>query len=95
MSKFCFFSPLEQFEILPLQPLHFFFFDISITNQTISLFLIIFFVFTYFFSSLKQSDFSLYIIPHRWQILVECFYCLILNMVQENIGGKKVRNFFL
>jgi len=87
-------SPLEQFEILPLISLNFGLLDFSITNQTIILALISFIFVTYFLSFLKQSDNSLFIIPSRWQVIVEFVYSLVLNVVAENIGGKKSEKFF-
>ena len=67
-------SPLEQFEILPLLSLNFGNFDFSITNQTIILFLICFFIITLFFAVLKPLTNSLFIIPNRWQSLIEGMY---------------------
>lgn len=94
MKTFFFFSPLEQFEILPLFVIQFGFLDLSITNQTILLILIFFFITSFFFSILKVNDKSLYIVPTRWQSVIEIFYNLILSMVVDNIGGKKAQSFF-
>jgi len=87
-------SPLEQFEILPLLSLNFGSFDFSITNQTIILFLVCFFIITLFFAGLKPSTNSLFIIPNRWQSIIEGMYMLVLAMVIDNIGGKKNQFFF-
>jgi len=54
-SKFFITSPLEQFEIIPLISLPFGYFDFSITNQTIILGLIIFFIVTFFFQFFKTT----------------------------------------
>lgn len=89
-----FFSPLEQFEILPLFFLHFGYLDISITNQTVILILILFFVFTTFFAFLKSGQNSLFLIPTRGQIIIEFLYSMVLAMVTDNIGGKKNQLFF-
>ena len=89
-----FFSPLEQFEILPLLSLTFKFLDFSITNQTILLSLIIFYIISLFFSTLKQSNSSLFVVPYRVQVLLEMIYNLILTMVLDNISGKKAQFFF-
>ena len=93
-SKFFIVSPLEQFEIIPLISLPFGFFDFSITNQTIILSLIVFFIITFFFSCLKQQEQSLFMIPHRWQSVIEFIYSFILSMVSDNIDGKKNQMFF-
>ena len=84
------FSPLEQFEILPLLNI----FNFSITNQFLFLFLLTFIIITLFFSSLKPSTKTLYIKPNRWQSIVELIYLLILSMVTDTIGGKKGEAFF-
>lgn len=89
-----FFSPLEQFEILPLFFLKVGFLDISLTNQAVILFLIIFFIITFFFSILKPNTSSLYIIPNKWQILVELSYMAVSSLVLTYINGKKGRLFF-
>jgi len=88
------FSPLEQFEILPLFVLKFSFFDISITNQTVILFLTIFFLVTLSFSFFKPKDGTLYLIPTRWQSVIEIIYTAILAMVVDNIGGKLAQKLF-
>jgi len=89
-----FFSPLEQFEILPLLPIRISFLDFSITNQTIMLALIVFFLISIFFVILKQSNNSLFIVPHRFQIVLEFLYSMILGIVVDNISGKKAQLFF-
>jgi len=89
-----FFSPLEQFEILPVLPITISFLDFSITNQTIMLSLIVFFLISIFFILLKQSTNSLFIVPHRFQIVLELLYSMILGIVVDNISGKKAQLFF-
>jgi len=89
-----FFSPLEQFEILPLLPITISFLDFSITNQTIMLSLIVFFLISIFFIVLKQSTNTLFIVPHRFQIVLELLYSMILGIVVDNISGKKAQLFF-
>jgi len=89
-----FFSPLEQFEILPLLPITISFLDFSITNQTIMLALIVFFLVSAFFIVVKQSNSSLFIVPHRFQIVLELLYSMILGIVVDNISGKKAQLFF-
>jgi ATP synthase subunit 6 len=88
------FSPLEQFEILPLISLNLGFLDLSITNQVVLLFLISFFLISLFFASLKQSDSSLFITSHRWQAIIEMVYLLVLNIVTDNIKNKSAQLYF-
>ena len=89
-----FFSPLEQFEVLPLFSLYLGSVDFSITNETIVLAVI--FLCVYFFkaSIVKQSDLTVFIVPHRWQIIMEVIYKTVLSMVVDNIGVKKGQYFF-
>jgi len=88
------FSPLEQFEILPLISLNLGFLDLSITNQVVLLFLISFFLISLFFASLKQTDSSLFITSHRWQAIIEMVYLLVLNIVTDNIKNKSAQLYF-
>lgn len=91
---YIFISPLEQFEILPLFFCKYGIIDISITNQTVILFLIFFLLFIILFSCFKQSNNTFFIIPTRWQTILELIYSLILSMVADNIDGKKNQTFF-
>lgn len=88
------FSPLEQFEILPLFIIKLGLLDISITNQTILLILTYFFFNVIFFAILNLKDQSLFIIPTRWQLIIEIFYKMILSMVVDNLVGNKAQFFF-
>jgi len=87
-------SPLEQFEILPIFPLYFGGLDFSITNETVILSLIFFLISTLFLSFLKQSDLTLFIVPHRWQVIVEIVYKMVLALIVDNIDAKRGQLFF-
>ena len=93
-TNFTLFSPLEQFKIIPLFIIKNNLFDISITNQTITLFFIIFAIITLFFIFLNQKTSSLYIIPNRLQIFIELIYTTILNLVNTRINGENSQSFF-
>jgi len=87
-------SPLEQFEILPLLPLYFGGLDFSITNETVIV-LIVFVLFEILFLSLmKETDSTLFIIPNRWQVLLEGIYKMTLTLTVDNVGEKKGQAFF-
>jgi len=88
------FSPLEQFEILPIFYFKLGFLDLSITNQTVILLLVLFVLFSLFFISLNTKTSTLTIIPNRLQTIIEFVYSLVLSMVVENINGKKNEFFF-
>jgi ATP synthase subunit 6 len=92
--EFKFYSPLEQFEVYPLIPLHLGFIDFSITNQTISLFLVLFLVYGLFSILAKGNTFSFYIVPNKWQYLIETAYLLVASMLYDNVLNKKNELFF-
>ena len=86
-------SVLEQFDIIPLVPLRFNFIDFSITNQTVLLFLIIV-VFFLFFNFLVHEDKSLYVIPSRFQVVIEMIFKLVTCIIINNIDLKNGQRFF-
>ena len=57
-----FYSPLEQFEIIPLISIYLNVLDFSITNEVVILSLIFFFVYSLFIFSTKTETSSFYII---------------------------------
>ena len=87
-------SPLEQFQVLPLISLYLGFFDLSLTNEVIILLLIAFFTFVLFFSLIKTNDKTYYIVPNRWQSIIEIMHKMILSLVTENIKNKNSQYFF-
>lgn len=89
-----FFSPLEQFEVYPLISIYFSNVDFSITNHTITLFLIFSFCLALIFSLLNEKDGSLLIIPNRWQAGLELIYLAVLKIVYDNIPKKEGQYFF-
>jgi len=93
MTNF-FFSPLEQFEITPLLSLAVGMFDVSITNQTYILWIILIALVTLFFSLESAKDGSFKIVPTVWQSFIEIVYNLVLNMVTDSIAGKSAQKFF-
>jgi ATP synthase subunit 6 len=88
-----FYSPLEQFDIIPIIPLFFNTFDISITNETIILILGIFGLF--FLSTLtRNSDSYLPLIPTYTQIIFEIIYKLIASLIKDNIVTNNKEHYF-
>jgi len=94
MESFLYYSPLEQFEIIPLFSLFFLIFTFRITNQLFVLLLVIIFYSIFFISLTKSEDHSFYVIPTRWQTLVEVTYSLIVGIINDNIGGTRSHYFF-
>lgn len=80
------FSPLEQFEILVLIPFTSFFLDLSLTNAAIYSLLVFFSLFVLFFLAISRP----FLIPGRWQLVLEIFYSFILDMVTQQAGRKSV-----
>lgn len=78
------FSPLEQFEINTIIPFYIGFIDISITN--LSLYLLIVISIYYFVASYLLSSFN--IIPKAYQIVVESIYDFVYGIVYENLTKK-------
>jgi len=88
------FSPLEQFQIIPLFSLTLGIFDISITNEVIILLLVLFFSSIFFLSPSKIKDNSYLIIPGNCQAIIEILYKMLLSLVTDNIKDKKGQYFF-
>jgi len=88
-----FFSPLEQFQIIPIIPLHFGIIDVSITNETIILG-VVFFLTVSIALAISKKDSSFYIIPGRFQAILDIIYKLILALVIDNIRDIKGQYFF-
>lgn len=87
-SSLFFFSPMEQFRILPVLDQHFFFIDYTITNATISL--IVFFIgflITYSFV-ISPKDNTFYAVPYGPQTLVEGVYEGCKQIIQKNLNFK-------
>lgn len=91
---FNFFSPLDQFNVLPLLSFYLNGIDFSFTNETISLIFIFFVAYFLLFSSVKLTNSTLFIVPHRWQIIIEVIYKTVLSMIIDNLGASKGQYFF-
>jgi ATP synthase subunit 6 len=82
------FSPLEQFEIIPL---FFFFFGnmVVFTNASYFLFIVTFISLTFFYiTSINNS-----IIPGRWQSIIELTFEFVFGIVFEALGSKGSKYF--
>jgi len=83
-------TPLSQFEIVVLQPLSFFSFDLSLTNFTIYLVFNSFFILSFLVLPLLNPRF----IPSVWQSLVENVYNFVLSIFQSQVQGNKGLSYF-
>jgi len=81
------YSPLEQFQILPLIPVRIGHLDISFTNGNLII-LIALGSFMLLMNMLLSSKGSFYMSPSRWQIVIETFYETIANMLYDNLGTR-------
>jgi ATP synthase subunit 6 len=81
-----FFSPLEQFQVLPIISFHIGKIDFSITNYSLMAFLIISLFLSYLFILLDRKNFSLFLVPSRWQAIIEMLYKAMISMVSDNVG---------
>nr|ULQ69415.1 ATP synthase F0 subunit 6 [Georgeantha hexandra] len=78
-------SPLEQFSIHPLIPLHIGNYYFSFTNPSLSMLLTLGLVLLLLFVVTKKGGGKP--VPNAWQSLVELIYDFVSNLVNEQIGG--------
>lgn len=86
------YSAFEQFEITRLLKIDLLGnLDISITNSTVFLVIsLLFFSFIFNYSGLSKG----YLVPNRWQSVLEMAYEMVYGVVKENIGEAKGRKYF-
>ena len=75
-------NPMEQFEVKPIVPLHIGPYDVSFTNQ--SLFMVIVVMAVALFLTLSMSKRSL--VPSRAQSMAEVSYEFVANMIKSTAG---------
>lgn len=86
------YSPLEQFHLVPILPVSLFDFDLSMTQSSLLMLLGI----GSFLCLLEMlfMEKGGYIVPNRWQVLVESIYFLCLDLVNDSIHGGKGQKYF-
>ena len=82
-----FYSPLEQFYVIPIAKIPFF--NFIVTNEVVIIFVFFLFFIFLFFSMVKPSTQSFYVIPNRWQLGLLYLYKFISYLISTNIGGSK------
>lgn len=82
-------NPMEQFEVKPLVPLHLFGYDVSFTNQ--SLFMIVVVGAVSLFLTLAMSKRAL--VPSRAQSMAEMSYEFVANMINSAAGEDGLKFF--
>ena len=75
-------KPMEQFELKPLIPLHLFGYDVSFTNQSVMMVIVV--VAASLFLTLAMSKRSL--VPSRAQSMAELSYEFVANMINSAAG---------
>jgi F-type H+-transporting ATPase subunit a len=85
-------SPLEQFAILPLIPMKIGNLYFSFTNSSLFMLLTLSLVLLLVHFVTKKGGGNL--VPNAWQSLVELLYDFVLNLVNEQIGGRNVNQKF-
>src|SRR5690606_30354406 len=87
------FSPLEQFQVIPLLPFHIGKLDFSITNYTLITFLFCSIFITYLYILLNRKYKSLFLIPNHKQTINEMVYKVMISIVSDNVGPKGEKYF--
>lgn len=72
---------MYQFEIEPLVGLNLFGYDVSFTNSSLFMLVILFFIWLFMMGGMKRD-----LVPGRWQMAVEGFTGFIQNMMSSSIG---------
>ncbi|MCL4131366.1 UNVERIFIED_CONTAM: hypothetical protein GTU68_060095 [Idotea baltica] len=84
-----FFTPLEQFEIIVVLPFNILGLDLSVTNSTLYLFLVSFFLYVIFKRGITSGN----LIPNPVQRLAEIMYIFINNLVKQQSGIRGLQYF--
>jgi len=87
------FSPLEQFEIIPLIPLRFGSFDLSFTNSSFLMFLSVFGFSLLVITTAGPGNGLL--VPSRWQSVVEGIYTTVLDLINNTLGAKNGNSYVI
>ena len=77
-------SPVEQFALKPLVPLHVGGVDLSFTNSSMWMAITVIGVTAFLTLSMRSGR----LVPGRWQSMAEVSYEFIANMLRENVGSE-------
>ncbi|WP_165938551.1 MULTISPECIES: F0F1 ATP synthase subunit A [Bacteria] len=80
-------SPMEQFEVVQLQPLEAGGYDLSFTNSSLWMAIAIGVIAVFMFVGTAKPQ----LVPGRWQAAVEYVYDFVRNMLAENVGPEGKR----
>jgi F-type H+-transporting ATPase subunit a len=82
-------SPIEQFQIKPLVPLNIGGVDVSFTNSSLMMVIVVAAVTLFLTLSVRSRA----VVPGRWQSAAEVCYEFIANMLRDNVGQEGRRYF--
>src|SRR5215469_5268775 len=82
-------SPLEQFVIRPIIPIHVGGYDLSFTNSTLAMAIALAIIFVLFLVGTSRKA----LVPGRLQSVAEMAYEFVAGMVNDNTGGHEGRKF--
>ena len=82
-------SPLEQFEIHRIIPIHFGRLDASFTNSALLMCIVVVLVTAFMVLSMRGAR----LVPSRWQSMAELSYEFVADMVRDSAGSDGVRYF--
>ena len=94
INKIMFFSPLEQFEIIPLLNFKFWFYDFSFTNAVFIMIIGLIFLINFFTLNFNKKKKTANFIPNTIQYILEQLFEVILQMAADMMG-KKGQEFFI
>lgn len=94
LLNYIFATPLEQFQILPVLVFIFNDFIFTVTNEVIIILLVLIFTIILFLGLLNSKTQTFFIIPNRWQVVLEIIFKTILNISVSNIKSYRNQQFF-
>jgi len=83
-------NPLEQFLITSILPIRLGSIDMSFTNSSLFMLLVLLAVSMFFLLSIANST----LVPSKWQSLAELLYLFVLGVTQENVTGTEKNRYF-
>lgn len=82
-------SPVHQFEIKPLIPIHIGGVDVSFSNSALFMVFAVIVSYAFLTVGMRKRD----LVPGRWQSMAEVTYEFIANMIRDNVGKEGFRYF--
>jgi len=82
-------SPIEQFEIKPLAHFEIAGVDVSFTNSSLWMVIVVGLLTVFLIGGTRKNA----VIPGRWQVMIELMYSFIAGMVRDNVG-KEGKQYF-